>query len=237
MSDGDRRPAAGADAQGTRGTGRRLADAPPSEPAAPASAGTPRRWIRVAADRVPTSWFGGICTGIVLVTTAAFGGLATVEEPTPRMSIGEHFLGSGFDLAVIGAEIVDEKREVERPGPGERVLLVDVDAMSLTAETRPSIGGGMSALSGVRIDGLDAAPSVFRRDDGTAAPRLQPGLMTGLRLAWIVPSDWTERTIDVQLPQAVERQNRLSAGTRWDYEGVGAVVPVPVVEGGAGDAR
>ncbi|WP_235038051.1 hypothetical protein [Microbacterium sp. 18062] len=164
-----------------------------SEPAAPASPQPepPRRfrWVRAAADRVPTKWFAGISTALFLAATASFGGLATVEAAGPaELSPGDEHRNAQLSVMVERAVLIDELPEAGiSVEDGERVLVVVVVAENLWDRPLPT-RTHESVSDALRIEDMpDAAPDgVARLDDGTLTPWLQPGVPAELVVAWAV---------------------------------------------------
>ncbi|WP_109209022.1 MULTISPECIES: hypothetical protein [Microbacterium] len=150
------------------------------------------RWLRAASDRVPTAWFAGIATGLFLVATAAFGGLATAAPAElARLEPGEEHLTSQRSLTVQRAVLIDEL-----PGTGliledgQRVLAVVVEAVNEWDQPLLSTGaGGVAASFWIEELDDDAQSSVARIDDATIGPVLQPGVPAELVYVWAVDAD------------------------------------------------
>ena len=206
--------------------------------AASEAQGTARRrgLIRRGFDLVPTSWFATGATAVFLAVTAAFGGLDTVADPVAQVPVGGSYDGAGFAMSVTGASLVDARKATGlTPGAGQRVLLVALDATVTGPRPRVTADGG--SLQGIRMEGLDAKPVIFRPDDDNLATTLQPGVRTSVLLAWLVPADVGGRRLTVRLPIALEAKNNIQSGTRWDFIRFGAETRVTVVDGGHGDAE
>ncbi|QEO16135.1 hypothetical protein FLP10_07615 [Agromyces intestinalis] len=141
---------------------------------------------------MPTSWFAGIATAIVLIATAAFGGIATVEAaPLPELEPGEPHVNDQFSTTVRRAVLIDDlPGSGVFPEAGQRVLSLVVDAENRWTRPLSSIGeGGMSRL--VELADLPgvAAEGVARYDDATASPWLQPEVPATLVLSWAVDAN------------------------------------------------
>lgn len=122
----------------------------------------------------------------VLVATAAFGGLDTVNKKVVDIKPGEQFNTGRFEITVQRASLVNELRSDERvylwPNEGRRYL-------GLVVEIRNdgSIPGGVS--SPIKLVGRPDASfrGAMRLADGTDADVLGPGLTDQIVLVWDVP--------------------------------------------------
>lgn len=147
-------------------------------------------WIHAATDRVPTRWFAGIATGLFLVATAAFGGLATAAPPElEQLEPGEAHVTDQRSLTVKRAVLIDELPEAGvYPEDGERVLAVIVDVENRWDEPLRTTG-----LYGVTVsfsvEGVDDPRDVARMDDATGLLYLQPNVPAELVYAWAVDAD------------------------------------------------
>lgn len=195
-----------------------------------------RGWIHRTWDRIPTAWFATLATALFLAVTAAFGGLATVPDPVLALHPGEPFEGAGFEMTVTGAKIVDARKATQlTPKPGERVLLVALDARVTGHAPRQTSTTG--SLTEIRVQGVIGKPAIIRSDDGTLAPTLQPDVTSPVLLAWVVPASLADQQIRIRLPLATQQQNHIGSGTRWDFDRFGATVTVAVADGGSGDRQ
>jgi hypothetical protein len=182
--------------------------------------------LRAASDRVPTKWFAGIGTVLVLVVTAGFGGLAAVEAPGPdEIEAGAEYRNDQYALTVQRAVLIDELSDAGISlEDGQRVLALVVEAENLWNEPlRATLGGGL--LDAVTIDGLPRGTSVARVDDATYAPWMQPGVPLEVVITWAVDAeefaDGDQLNVvlnDLSLYTA----SFVSAGTSW-------IDPVPAV--------
>jgi hypothetical protein len=213
--------------------------------APPASEDVPARssrvkWITAVADRVPVKWLGGIATGVVLVATAAFGGLeAVAAPPLPELTAGESFRGAGLELTLQRAFVTDELSDSQTAAaPGERLLIVALEATNLDVAPRSTAAGG--SVSEVRVEGLpDAEPTIARVDDATFAPWLQPDVPAELLLTWAVPASEFVYGDDLRitLPAAHKQTGKyFVAGDYWTEVSVAAHVTLVVEDLDRSDA-
>ena len=198
-----------------------------------APARTPRaKWITAVADRVPVKWLGGIATGVVLVATAAFGGLEAVAvPPLPELTAGESFTGAALEMTVQRAVLTDELSEARTTAaPGERLLVVVMDVTNLDDDPRSTAVRG--SLSAVRLERLpDAAPTIVRADDSAFGPWLQPDVPAELLLTWAVPaSEFVDGDdLRIALPTAHEQTGKyFIAGDYWTDVSVAAFLTLPL---------
>lgn len=182
MGDAGRGASAGASA------GASTAPAPPPTTGTSRSA-SPSRFARLrsGADRVPTKWFAGIATGIFLVVTAAFGGLATAAEPElPELEAGETFASEQVDMTAQRAFISDEQidgltNELE---PNEDVIALVVDITNNTDSAQP---GAVLNRNITLTEHPEVVPVVAHLADTTALPWYQPDVPTTVVFGWILP--------------------------------------------------
>lgn len=135
-------------------------------------------WARRSVDLIPTPWLLSGLAGVALLSTAAFGGLATAPvAPTPLVEVGEEFAATDLTMTVLDVSLVDE------PGfaslypdqeAGERALVVEVEVVNTYRAPRPSIDGGPLSpmIDGIRIDTLSGetvVPLEFDASDEEAA--------------------------------------------------------------------
>lgn len=62
--------------------------------------------MRTTAEKVPTKWLTTVGAAVVLLATAAFGGLADAPDPTPVVTLGDVIETPGLTLTPIDAEIL-----------------------------------------------------------------------------------------------------------------------------------
>lgn len=148
-------------------------------------------WLRAVSDRVPTRWFAGIATGLFLLATAAFGGLATAATPeVATLEPGQEHRNDQLAMTIERAVLVDEFPEAGVfVDDGERVLAVLVSVENTWTEPLAAYPDS-SVTESLAIKGLAAEPdSVARYDDATLNPVLQPGVPAQIVLAWAVEAD------------------------------------------------
>ena len=191
-------------------------------------------WLRAASDRVPTRWFAGIATGLFLVATAAFGGLATAATPTvAALEPGEEHRNDQLAVTIERAVLVDEFPEagvyVEE---GERVLAVLMTVENTWTEPIAAYPDS-SVTESVEIEGLPAAPdSVARFDDATLNPVLQPGVPAQIVLAWAVEADEFEEAqrLSITLNDMTLYTGSFVADGQWWTDPTAAATTVIAVE-------
>jgi hypothetical protein len=197
-------------------------------------------WLRAASDRVPTRWFAGIATGLFLVATAAFGGLATAETPPlAALEPGQEHRNDQLSIAVKRAVLVDELEDagvyVE---DGERVLALIVDVENTWSE--PLVAAPDSSVTeSFRIAGLAGREpdSVARYDDATQTPWLQPGVPAQLVLAWAVDADEFADADELEITLAdltLHVGSFVADGSWWTDPVPAATLVVPIDDVGAG---
>lgn len=151
----------------------------------------------------------------VLVTTAAFGGLDTVNKKVVDITAGETFDTGRFEVTVQRATLVDEVRAGSKvhysKKPGRRYL-----GLVVTARNHGSLPGILPGP--VRIVGLSNSFSLppMRMADGTLSVFAGPGLNDEIVLLWEVPQDSVE--VGSELTVHVRKEVRkLSAtyGQAW----------------------
>lgn len=214
------------------------------EPETRAQQPVPKRrfhWLRTASDRVPTKWFATAGTVLFLAATAAFGGLATAEEPGPAaLAVGEEHRNDQLAVAVQRAVLIDELPEAGiTVEPGQRVLALVVDAENLWTEPLMTARGYSVRDAVVLERGSDVveADEVARLDDGTFGPWLQPGVPATLVLAWAV--DGRSYRDDQELRFVVRDETLYTAsfvasGRSWEDPVPAAYVTVAIEDVGAG---
>lgn len=210
------------------------------------AAGTPTpsrrlRWWHAATDRVPTRWFAAIGTGLFLLATAAFGGLATVEKPPPvAIEAGQEYRNDQFSFAVERAVLLDSFPEAGAypdEEKGERVLAVQMSIENLWDRTIIAYPSTMD--ESLRIEELEgaAAHSVARLDDATSAPHLQPGIPVELVITWIIDGDQFSEGDAVNLTLSdlsLYTGTFVMSGQMWDDPVPAATLALVLSDVGAG---
>ncbi|MGU3501812.1 hypothetical protein [Mycobacterium sp. C31M] len=151
----------------------------------------------------------------VLVATAAFGGLDTVDKKVTDIKAGEQFDTGRFEMTVLRATLVDEVRAGQRrlfaPKPGRRYLGLVVKVHNTS--TLP----GPVAQPVELVDQSDAIElAAVRLADGTLSMRLGPGLTDEVVLLWEVPADAV--AVGAQLPLWISKEVRkinATVGQGW----------------------
>ena len=174
--------------------------------------------------------------GIATVIAAASGGFAPAASRIPVLQPGQTFHAGGMDIIVRDAQLIDGLRVSGAfPDDGERLLIVRIDVMNVDDEPRATVLSG--SLENVRIRGWDDHPSTSRADDGTIAPRLQPRVPAPILLTWTVPADRFRggQPVVLELQRETVLTSTLASGRYWQPQGVGATVPLTIVDSGKGD--
>jgi len=198
--------------------------------------------LRAATDRVPTTWFAAIGTGLFLAATAAFGSLNTVAAapPAPLATLGPDTTHTSAQsaIAVRSAVLVDELSATRVfPEDGERLLVVLVEIENLW--TAPlQLGSNAGVAQAIRLaDDEREAGGIVREDDQTDNPRLQPGVPALLAFTWAVPAtryaDGDELTVLLRDPTLITGQ-LLYTGASWGDYAPAAEVHLPIRDAGAG---
>lgn len=158
----------------------------------------------------------------VLVATAAFGGLDTVNDKVTDLKPGEQFNTGEFEMTVHRATLVNEvragKKVLYAAKPGTRYL-----GLIITAHNIGTLPGVLDKP--VQLVGLPAATMLpaMRVADGTQAGRLGPGLTDQVALLWEVPE--SALSVGAELPVRLWKETRrlnVTAGQGWvltDYYG------------------
>jgi len=183
------------------------------------------------AGLIPTPWLLTAGGGVLLAATAAFGGLEEVQPPpTPTVEAGERYAGSDLQLTVQRVELRAERGNADvfpDEEKRERVLAVIVEAVNTFDEPRlaMALGAISPMVDGIRIDGIDAKPTVSRADR-SGGTMLQPDVPAQLVLAWIVgPDDLQDGDeVTLTLPDSTHRvgTNVQRGVDFWDDVVVGA---------------
>lgn len=206
----------------------------PSEPS------RPLRWVRAAADRVPTKWFAGIATGLFLAATAAFGGLATAPVPGPTaLDPGAEYRNDQLSITIDRAVLIDDFPEIGvRAEEGERVLAVLMHLENLWTKpqlTLPRLEV-TNSFSIVELEGAEPDSSA-RYDDSTRWPVLQPHVPADVVFAWRVPADKFHEGDELNITlNALSLYNAsfVMTGSGWRDPVAAASVSLTLTDVGAG---
>lgn len=214
------------------------------EPETRAQQPVPQRrfhWLRTATDRVPTKWFAAAGTVLFLAATAAFGGLATAEEPRPvELAAGEEHRNDQLAVTVQRAVLIDELPEAGiRVEPGQRVLALIVDVENLWTEPLMTARGYSVRTAVVLERGSELleADEVARPDDGTFGPWLQPGVPATVVLAWGVDARSYREGQELRFvvrDETLYTASFVASGQSWEDPVAAAYVAVAVEDVGAG---
>jgi hypothetical protein len=194
-------------------------------------------WVRAATDRVPTRWFAGIATGAFLLTTAAFGGLATAPPPAPaKLEPGEAHITAERSLTVQRAVLIDELPDAGvLTEAGERVFAIVADVEN---EWDRPVSAGFGGIGGsLRIEGVDTEVSAARYDDTTSGPQMQPHVPARIVFAWAVPVDAFAAGDEVPVTlyaRSLYTGSFVTTGQWWTDPVRDAIVTVEVEDVGAG---
>lgn len=146
----------------------------------------------------------------VLVATAAFGGLDTVNKKIVDITAGEMFDTGRFEMTVLRATLVDEVRAGQRrlfgALPGRRYL-----GLVVSVRNHSTLPGNV--FNPVDLVGRADAKrmSVMRLADGTVAVQLGPGLRDEVVMLWDVPADAV--TVGAEIPLRLRKEVRKAAAT------------------------
>jgi hypothetical protein len=222
----------------------------PTDPAIPERPRSPRQWRARAArlsDRVPTRWLLTGATAIVLVGSAAFGGLDDAPAAAlPEVGAGEPVTGAQLRIAVQRASLIDALPEASlTPADGNRLLAVIAtveDVWDGPVSTRPGFGAADN-LRPVGVPGIDAGTdpvAVLLLADATASPELQPHVPAELAFVWEVRADAVdvgsgELRVDVH-DKTYRAEGFVTYGERFEDPFVQARAVVPLRDVGAGAA-
>ncbi|MDX1886180.1 hypothetical protein [Mycolicibacterium sp. 120270] len=132
---------------------------------------------------------------LVLVATAAFGGLDTVNKQLTPFKPGEEFNDGQFTVTVERARLVDElKGTYGSAKPGMKYL-----GVVTTLRNDGKVPGRLNKQ--LELRGVADAEffGVFRLRDGSAIATLGPGLTEQLAFSWLLPDAVAESLDDVTI--------------------------------------
>ncbi|MET0734835.1 MAG: hypothetical protein ABWY55_04220 [Microbacterium sp.] len=200
--------------------------------------------LRAATDRVPTKWFVSGLTGVFLVATAAFGGMADAVSPDPAtLAIGETRTTAQLSIEVRDVVVIDALPEFSMtPEPGHRAVAVLAYVTNEWTEPQRASpdGNGLRDTLRIGLEGMDdAAPvEIARIDDNTSRPVLQPGLRVPLAFVWSVPDDLIVdgQSIEVRVfDQTLYTASVTVSGQWWDDPTLAATLDADVTDLGTGE--
>ncbi|KUI10336.1 hypothetical protein AU190_19500 [Mycolicibacterium acapulense] len=167
---------------------------------------------------------------LVLVATAAFGGLETVDKQVTPFKVAEEFSDGQFTLAVERARFVRELKgglaTIGAAEPGKVYL-----GVVATVDNTGTVPGGLRDL--LDLQGLPGKEifGTFRLRDGSAIQSLGPGLTEQLVFTWQVPESSAHSVQEVTIRVWKKTFTQLMVtygGKEWiDTDNYGQVV-VPV---------
>ena len=186
------------------------------------------RWSQWFA-RLTSSQTRRVALLLVLVATAAFGGLATVDKQVTPFKPGEEFNDGEFTVTIERARLVDElKGTYGSAKPGQ---------MYLGVVTTLRNGGTVPGRLRDQLDLRDVPEKeffgAFRFRDGSAIQTLGPGLTEQLVFAWLLPESDAQSLQSVTIRVWKKKYTQLMVtygGKEWiDTDNYGQIV-VPVKE-------
>jgi hypothetical protein len=148
----------------------------------PAPAEPRSRWSRWFA-RLSAPQTRRVALLLVLVATAAFGGLDTVNKQVTPFTPGQEFNDGEYSVTVERARLVDElKGTFGSPKPGIKYL-----GVLITLRNDGTVPGRLRDLLDLRGVPEKKFFGAFRFRDGSAIQTLGAGLTEKLVFAWQVP--------------------------------------------------
>jgi hypothetical protein len=192
----------------------------------PAPVERPGRWSQWFA-RLSAPQTRRIALLIVLVATAAFGGLDTVNKQISPFKPGEEFNDGEYTVTVERARVVDElKGTYGSPKPGMKYL-----GVLATLRNDGTVPGRLRDQMDLRDVPEEEFFGVFRFRDGSAIQNLGPGLTEQLVFSWQVPDSVARslRSVTIRVWKKTYTQLKVTyGGMEWiDTDNYGQIV-VPV---------
>jgi hypothetical protein len=168
---------------------------------------------------------------LVLVATAAFGGLDTVNKQVTPFNPGEEFNDGEYTVTVDRARLVDElKGTYGNPKPGMKYLgVLTILRNDGTVPGRLRNQMDLRDVKGAEFFGA------FRYRDGSAIQNLGPGLTEKLVFSWQVPNAVAQslQSVTIRVWKKTYTQLKVTyGGKEWiDTDNYGQIV-VPLGEPG-----
>lgn len=143
-------------------------------------------WVRTTAQKVPTKWLTTAGAAVVLLATAAFGGLADAPDRTPVVALGDAIETPGLTLTPIDAEILPPNELI----PDTTFVRLTFDVLvtgdfpvRITQNNQPPVATSVFAARSRAAADLDSAVDVL----------IRPGVSATVDTAPITDSDrdWT----------------------------------------------
>lgn len=203
-----------------------------------------RARAKALGEKVPTKYVVTGLTGVVLLATAGFGGLADAPATAlPAVGAGESVTGAQLRIAVERAVLIDGFPEQHIvPDPGNRLLVLVTEVENLTDVPVPTSDeiGAADNLRPVGVPGLDAASEPFTvvvLDDAAELAELQPRVPVELAYIWQVADDAlvADDPIEVDVyDKSYRAEGFVTYGARYENPFVTARAELEVDDVGAG---
>lgn len=190
--------------------------------------GDGRRRAIALVEKVPTRWFVTAGAAVLLLATAAFGGLAEApHRVVPDASVGERIDGDPLAVTVERVVAIDALPESGIvPADGKRLLGV-VAVIENTWDRPVSSGEGTGARDSIRLVGVDEvqgepADTVALFADGTTDPDFPVDVPVEVVFFWEVDpmsisriGDGGSLRIDVFGRTGLQQSGAVTDGVRW----------------------
>ena len=166
---------------------------------------------------------------LVLVATAAFGGLDTVNKQVTPFKPGEKFNDGEYTVTIERARVVDElKGTYGSPKPGMKYL-----GVLTTLRNDGTVPGRLRDQLDLRDVPKSEFFGAFRFRDGSAIQNLGPGLTEQLVFSWQVPDAVARslQSVTIRVWKKTYTQLKVTyGGKEWiDTDNYGQIV-VPLQE-------
>jgi hypothetical protein len=166
---------------------------------------------------------------LVLLATAAFGGLQTVDKQVTPFASGEEFSDGEFTVTIERARVVGELKGTYGTAKPGKVYL----GVVATLRNDGTVPGRLRDQLDLRDVPGDEFFGVFRFRDGSAIQTLGPGLTEQLVFAWLVPESAARslQSVTIRVWKKKYRQLMVTyGGNKWiDTDNYGQIV-VPLKE-------
>ena len=166
---------------------------------------------------------------VVLVATAAFGGLDTVDKQVTPFKSGEEFSDGEFTVTVERARLVDELKGTYGSAKPGKIYL----GVVTTVRNDGTVPGRLRDQLDLRDVPQEEFFGTFRYRDGSAIQTLGPGLTEQLVFAWLLPDSAAQSLQSVTIRIWKKKYTQLMVtygGKEWiDTYSYGQIV-VPVKE-------